>query len=188
MAPSQRNYSLDDYFDVENHSDLRFEYFAGQIFAMAGASYRHNRISSNLLAALVTRLRGSSCSALGSDMRVSTTSGLYTYPDAVIVCGEPELSRHPFDRGETLTNPAILVEVLSESTRLYDLGEKFDHYRAVPSVMECLFVEQETISIERRWLDGREWRSETVRDLSAVLHLTGAPVQLAVSEVYAGVF
>ncbi|HUO84417.1 MAG TPA: Uma2 family endonuclease [Thermoanaerobaculia bacterium] len=187
MAQSQRNYSLDDYFDVENHSDIRFEYFAGQIFAMAGGSYRHNRIGSNLLGGLVARLRGSFCSALGSDMRVSTVSGLYTYPDGVVVCGQPELSHHPFDRGETLINPSVIIEVLSDSTRLYDLGEKFDHYRAIPSLRECIFVEQNLMSVERRWVESGEWRSETLRGAAERLRFLAVPVEIPLSEIYDGV-
>ncbi|HVR38255.1 MAG TPA: Uma2 family endonuclease [Thermoanaerobaculia bacterium] len=187
MPQSQRNYSLDDYFDVETHSEIRHEYFAGQIFAMAGGSYRHNRISSNIVVALGVRLRGTSCTPLGSDMRISTESGLYTYPDALVVCGEPELLKHPIDRGETLTNPVLLIEVLSKSTRQYDLQEKFDHYRAITTLRECLFVEQEVVSVERRWLSEGSWRSESRANLSEVLRLTSVPAELPLSEIYEGV-
>lgn len=188
MQQSQRNYSLEEYFDVESHSDMKFEYFSGQIFAMTGASFRYNQISLNIAAALRSRLRGSRCRPLGSDMRVGTASGLYTYPDGVIVCGEPVLSRHPADRGETLMNPSAIFEVLSRSTRLYDMGEKFDHYRSIASIRECIFVEQESIRVEHRKLEEGEWRSTIHEAVSDVLRLVTATVELPLADVYEDVF
>ncbi|HVT03033.1 MAG TPA: Uma2 family endonuclease [Thermoanaerobaculia bacterium] len=184
MQQSRRNYTLDDYFDVERHSTIKHEYLTGQIFAMAGASYRHNQIAANLLASVGARLRDTPCTVLGSDMRVLTASGLYTYPDVVIVCGAVELAQHPLDPGETLTNPTAIVEILSRSTGEYDLQEKYDHYRSIPSFRECLFVEQDIVGIERRWEEGGTWRSESQSEWKGVIRFHSVAIEVAISEIY----
>src|SRR5690348_15421308 len=123
MRQSQRHYSLDEYFFAEEVSPLKHEYFAGEIFTMAGGSLNHEQISLNVAAAFHAALRGSPCQAFNSNMRVRTASGLYTYPDASIVCGAPDIVE--VKGTATVGNPVVLVEVLSDSTRDYDRGLKF---------------------------------------------------------------
>ena len=118
----ERHYSVDEYFAVEASSPIKHEYCTGEIFAMAGASVAHNDITANLVGALRLSLRGTGCRAFANDLRVLTPGGLYTYPDAVVICGRIELT--PV-RPDTVTNPVLLAEVLSEATRDYDRGEKF---------------------------------------------------------------
>src|SRR5216117_3333009 len=110
---SQRHYSIDDYFKVEEMSAVKHEYYDGEIFAMAGASLQHNEIAANVLAELRARLRDSDCGAYGSDLRIQTTGGLYTYSDISVICGRAQLV---LERSDTVVNPVILVEVLSEAT------------------------------------------------------------------------
>src|SRR2546430_10656998 len=109
------SYTLDDYLSLQRRIEDRLEYFNGEIYVVAGGSEGHNRISRNVLRLFDAALADSSCEAFGSDMRVSTPSGLYTYPDASIICGQKVSGA-----SETLTNPIVIVEVLSESTRNYD--------------------------------------------------------------------
>ena len=110
---SQRRYSLDEYFAVEETSRIKNEYYDGQIFAMAGASLQHNRIAANLLTIIRPSIADRGCEAFGSDLRIQTPGGLFTYPDLTAVCGEPLLIE---GRPDTLTNPVMIVD--RKSTRL----------------------------------------------------------------------
>ncbi len=118
---SQRRYSLDEYFAVEETSRVKNEYYDGEIFAMAGASLQHNEIAANLLTGIRPVLVNRGCRVFGSDLRVQTPAGLFTYPDLSIVCGDPLLIQ---GRPDTLTNPIVLIEVLSDAMREYDRGQK----------------------------------------------------------------
>ncbi len=121
--------SPQEYLTLERQAETKSEYYAGEVFAMAGASRKHNTIVPNLLYLLVGQLKGRSCEVYNSDMRVKVSvTGLYTYPDLTVVCGKP---RFDDDQEDTLLNPTVIVEVLSKSTEAYDRGEKFAMYRAL---------------------------------------------------------
>jgi Uma2 family endonuclease len=184
MQEAQRHYTIDDYFADDAMSQVRNEYFDGEILAMAGGSPNHNRISRNVLLALEPQLRAGRCESLGSDTRILTASGLYTYPDAVVIFGPFILSG---DRFETITNPTVLVEVLSPSTRDYDRGEKFELYRSIPSFRDYLLVEQATVGVEHRWRASDEWLSESKTSLDDVVRLDSIGVTLKVLDLYARV-
>jgi len=180
MARPQRHYSIDEYFAVEAMSALRHEFFDGEIFAMAGGSQNHNEIAINLRNAMSSLARSHGCRSFVSDVRLRTPGGLYTYPDSMVVRGKAELTN---DRLETLTNPVVLAKVLSTSTRDYDRGQKFDLYRSIPSLRDYLLVDQFTVSIEHRWLDGSIWSSASHASREAQFRLAGLPVTIRVSEV-----
>ncbi|HYM59682.1 MAG TPA: Uma2 family endonuclease [Thermoanaerobaculia bacterium] len=184
MQEAQRHYTIDEYFAVETMSPVRNEYFEGEILAMAGGSANHNRIARNVLLSLEPKLREGPCESLGSDTRILTASGLYTYPDVVVICGPVILSG---DRLETITNPTVLVEVLSPSTRDYDRGEKFELYRSIPSFREYLLIEQSAVDVEHRWRSGDEWLSERKSALQDVIRLNSIEVDLKVADLYARV-
>src|SRR5689334_9921855 len=112
-AVTARRYTLEEYFDLERSRDFKSEYYRGEIFAMAGGSVPHSRIASNLIRRVGLALEGGSCEVFTSDMQVKCPTGLYTYPDASIVCGRPELD---LMRKDILLNPRVLFEVLSPST------------------------------------------------------------------------
>lgn len=182
----QRHYSVDDYFAVEATSTIKHEYYQGEIFAMAGASVAHNDITASVLATLRVALRGTGCRAFGSDLRLRTPEGLYTYPDVMVICGHIELTP---DRPDTVTNPVLLVEVLSDATRDYDRGEKFTLYKAIPSLREYLLIEQNQVAVDyRQRQEPNEWRSTAYDVLSAVVRLGFVPVELALNEIYRDVF
>jgi Uma2 family endonuclease len=181
----QRHYSLDDYFAVEESSPLKHEFLNGEIFAMAGASVEHLHITGNLVRALRNRLRGSDCNAFGSDLRVATPAGLYTYPDVAVICGP--LALQP-GRPATATNPVVLIEVLSDATRDYDRGEKFDLYRSMPTLREYVLIEQREIRVERFHLVEAAWKVEVSDDLSSALELAAGPTTLPLTEIYEYVF
>ncbi len=147
MQYSQRHYSLDEYFGIEEMSEARHEYFSGEIFAMSGGSRNHNEIALNLREPLNAVVRDRGCRTFVSDVRLKTPAGLYTYPDVMVICGKAELTG---DRLETVTNPVVLAEVLSNATRDYDRGQKFDLYRSIPTLRDYLLTDQYSVFIEHR--------------------------------------
>src|SRR5258708_7680372 len=131
-ALPEMTWTVERYLAFERESDLRHEYLNREIFALAGASLRHNLIAANTLASLHSQLRKRECTVYPSDMRLKVSrTGLYTYPDLSVVCGTPQLED---DHQDTLLNPTLIIEVLSPSTESYDRGKKFQHYRTVETL------------------------------------------------------
>ena len=136
----------EEYLARERRAETKSEYLRGEVFAMAGASRAHNLIASNAAGELRQQLRDRPCEVYPSDMRVKVSpSGLYTYPDVTVVCGEPQFEDAEVD---TLLNPKVLVEVLSPSTADYDRGGKFTHYRRLPSLQEYVLISQDRPLVE----------------------------------------
>ena len=171
----------EEYLRIERAAEFKSEYFAGEMFAMAGGSPEHSFLKTNITAALNVRMRERKCKVYDSDLRVLVSAtGLYVYPDATVVCGP--LETHD---GDTATNPTLLVEVLSDSTEVYDRTTKFDHYRKIPSLREVLFVSQHQPIVERfsRGADGT-WNLTDARGLEASIELPSLGVSLPLAEVY----
>src|SRR5437667_1934288 len=124
---AKQNYSAEQYLALEREAEYKSEYINGQIYAMAGASREHIAIATNLIGELHAQLKGRPCRVYNSDMRVRVKpTGMYTYPDVAALCGEPRFDDEQVD---TLTNPSVIIEVLSPSTEAYDRRGKFSHYR-----------------------------------------------------------
>ena len=183
----ERWISPEDYLLAERQAETKSEYLDGQVFAMAGASRKHNLIVVNVLVALGGQLRGGPCEVYPSDMRVRVTAtGLYTYPDVTVVCGTPELEDV---HGDTLLNPTLLVEVLSDSTERTDRGRKAVHYRRLATLQEYLLVSQSEARIERYRRAGEgEWRLTEALALDDVLELDSIGCTLPLRDVYERVF
>lgn len=131
----------EQYLEIERKAERKSEYWRGEMFAMAGATREHNLVVLNAASEAREKLRSKSCEVYAADMRVRVEhSGLYTYPDVVIVCGGPQFLD---DRRDTLLNPAVIIEVLSPSTEAYDRGRKFEQYRSIPSLRQYLLLAQE---------------------------------------------
>jgi Uma2 family endonuclease len=172
-----------DYLAFERKSEIKHEYFDGEIFAMAGAKRNHNIIVGNLAGLVWQNLKGKDCEFYPNDMRVFVPeTGLYTYPDLVVVYGEPQFQDDIFD---TLLNPTLLIEVLSESTESYDRGKKFQHYRSIESLQEYILVSQEEARIEKyvKHGDGFWLLSEAV-GLESSIEFSSIECEIALSEVY----
>jgi Uma2 family endonuclease len=153
---------------------------------MAAASYEHCLIKDNLAGETRSQLKDSPCRVVTSDLRVKVlATGLYTYPDVVIICDQPQFEDSQFD---TLLNPRAVIEVLSDSTEKYDRGDKFEHYRKIPSLQEYVLVAQNRPLVHRyvRQADG-DWRLTAFDDLSQALELASVPVRVPLAEVYRGV-
>ena len=136
----------EQYLELERQAETKSEYFAGEIFAMAGASPEHNLISGNAFGVLWSQLRDRPCTAYGSDMKVRSTQEHYAYPDVTVVCGEAQFGG---EEREVLLNPTLIVEVLSPSTEAWDRGGKFEQYRQRESLQEYLLIAQDRPHVER---------------------------------------
>jgi len=174
----------EEYLRIERTAEGKSEYVDGEMFAMSGASLRHGLIVGNLVRELGNHLRHGPCIVAPADLRVATDRRRhYTYPDVVVICDPPEFVDAQLD---TVTNPKVIVEVLSDSTEKYDRGAKFERYRAVPTLSEYLLVSQDRVHIElyTRQSDGgwflREWN-----DPAAEVELTSLGCRLKIGEVYA---
>jgi Uma2 family endonuclease len=171
-----------EYLDLERKSEERTEYIAGRIFAMSGASRRHNLIAGNVHGLIWAQLRGRPCEAYMADMRVKVAqTTMYTYPDIVAVCGEPQFEDAQVD---TLLNPTVIVEVLSESTEAYDRGEKFAHYRRLESLREYVLVAQNRVRIEHYRREGEQWVLSEISEEGGTLDLPSIDCHVSVGAVY----
>ncbi|HVR07312.1 MAG TPA: Uma2 family endonuclease [Thermoanaerobaculia bacterium] len=178
--------TAEEYLALERVALEKSEYLDGQMVAMPGGTYRHSLISVNLIQAIGRHLQRP-YKVLNSDMRVLVpATGLYTYPDVVVIRGEPTLSDQHRDN---LTNPAVIIEVLSPSTESYDRGRKFRHYQTLDSLREYLLISQDRPKVEHflREDDRERWRPTVVTDLAASITLPSIGCQLELSEIYDGV-
>jgi len=176
-------YTPEEYLALEEKADHKSEFFNGEIFAMAGGSYNHNVIAGNINAALNQFAESKPCVAFTSDMRVLVkANGLYTYPDATLVCGQVEFAE---GRNDTITNPLIIVEVLSKSTRDYDRGFKFESYRLIETLQDYLLIDQERVHVEyfHKLEDGR-WVLIETNLPEAELTLQTINFPLPISRIY----
>ena len=179
---AQPVYTVEEYLALEREAEHKSEFVNGQILAMSGASRAHNLIVNNVSREVSLQLKGRPCETYSSDMRVQVNdTGMYAYPDVVVVCGEPHFEdTHP----ETLTNPTVIVEVLSSSTEAYDRGAKFAHYRRLEALQEYVLIAQDRCSVERFARRGREWLFSEAVALSDTVALTSIDCRLALAEVY----
>jgi Uma2 family endonuclease len=180
-ARTRRILTLDDYFDVELRSEAKHEFLDGEILGMAGGSPRHNAVARNLLRILASALRSGPCQVFGSDQRVATPDELHTYPDLSVFCTPLVLVG---GRPPTATNPTVLVEVLSDSTRDYDRGDKLARVQRIGSLTDILLVEPAFVSVEHWTRTESGWVVATHRDPSAVVQLAGCEAAVPLPEVY----
>jgi Uma2 family endonuclease len=179
----QTRFTAAEYLARERAAETRSEFFDGEIFAMAGASRKHNLITLNVGAELREQLKGRPCETYVSDMRVKVNStGLYTYPDVVVVCGEPQFEDEQID---TLLNPTLIIEVLSASTEEYNRVEKFAQYRRVESLRGYVLIAQNQCQVEQYVRQPEnQWLLTDASDPSAILSLPAIDARLALAEIY----
>jgi Uma2 family endonuclease len=174
------NYTYAEYLGFEASSNVKHEFLDGQIYAMAGGTPEHAALAAAVITLLGPQLRGGQCRPFNSDLRVRTPTGLTTYPDVTVVCGPREL-----DAADPLavTNPALIVEVLSRSTEEYDSGDKFEHYKSFASLREYVLVSHRDRSVEIRSRGEDGWSTNLVREGEVAALSIGA--RLEVRELYA---
>jgi Uma2 family endonuclease len=172
-----------EFLERERLATTKSEFFRGEVFAMSGGSVAHNLISLNIGTTLNNTLAEGPCRVFPSDQRIAPPTGLITYPDVSVVCGELEFLDQ---REDTLTNPLVIVEVLSPSTERYDRGKKFEHYRSIPSLREYLLVSQEEATVEcySRDPDDGTWVLREAHGLEASVSITSLVCVLRLADVY----
>ena len=174
-----------EYLQLDRAAETRSEFFDGEVFAMAGGTRAHSVIALNLGGELRQRLKGASCVVYNSDLRVKVeATGLITYPDLSVVCGP---QRFLDQEGDTLLNPTLLIEVISDSTEAYDRGKKFEHYRQITSCREILLVSQREPRIEQYIRQPAEWTLKEAVGMQAQLELPSVGIVLPLAEVFANV-
>jgi Uma2 family endonuclease len=185
-AREQAFLTPEQYLEIERLAAYKSEYISGQMFAMAGGSPTHSLIAMNIGVELGTRLRGTSCRVYNSDLRVAfEATNLYTYPDVTVSCERPT---YVGSQSDALTNPTLIVEVLSPSTELYDRGEKFAHYQRSATLAEYVLVAQDHARVERytRTSEGG-WLLFVAEGFDSTIELLSIDVTLALSDIYANV-
>jgi len=175
-------YTADEYLVFERHAPYKSEFHNGQLFAMTGASRKHNLIAVNIVRELSLQLKKRPCEAYINAMRVQAAEARhYYYPDVAVICGPAQFADNQFD---TLLNPTVLIEVLSPSTEAFDRGGKFSDYRKIPSLCQYVLVAQEQPSIECFTRQDKGWVLTEAVGLEVVMPLISIACSLSLREVY----
>jgi Uma2 family endonuclease len=185
VAYGKNKLTLEEYLRFERSSPDKHEYYKSEIFAMAGAGLRHNKIFSNLFGELTVKLKGKNCSPYGSDMRIHIPENtLFTYPDISIICGD--IITSPEDE-ETATLPIVIIEILSPSTKQYDRGSKFKLYRDIPTLKEYILVDSESVNIEAFTINERgHWELQEYKNLNRELSISAVDIIIPLADIYEG--
>ncbi len=185
MLPQIKFYTPEEYLALEEKAPVKSEYFQGRIYQMTGASFKHNVITANLSGLLYQSLNRNTCQHFIGDMRLLVkTNGLYTYPDVMVVCGPVDLAAGPL---ETLTNPLLIIEVLSDSTAEYDRTDKFELYKGLESLQNYVLVDQHRAYIQvfrRLENEPRLWALESFSGLESQAYFPALELRLDLADIY----
>jgi len=181
-ALPEKYMSLEEYFQFEETSDIKHEYYQGMVFAMAGASENHNLIAMAVGITLGVQLDDKPCRPYPADFRLKIESAnVYTYPDLSVICGETRLAD---GRRDTFVNPTVLIEVLSDSTEAYDRAKKSEFYRTIPSLQEYLLIAQDRPHVERYRRQGHDWLLSEYSSLDDEVTLDSIGCILSLAAIY----
>jgi Uma2 family endonuclease len=185
VSYNRHYYTIEEYLEMERASNVKHEYYQGEVFAMSGASHRHNIIFSNVFGKMCMQLNNSACRPYGSDMRMHIPENtLFTYPDISVYCGEPIITDEEED---TIIHPTIIIEILSKSTGSYDRGQKFKLYRDIPTLKEYVLIDTEKICVEAfRINTHNHWELEVFKVLQETVLIPTVGVSLSMQEIYRG--
>jgi Uma2 family endonuclease len=187
-APAlKRKFSIEEYLQFEEQAEQKHEYHNGNVLPMSGGTIEHNQIAANMIAEIKIALRKQrkSCMVTTSDMKIwLETAQRFVYPDVSVICETPQFYQKHRD---ALTNPLLLVEVLSESTEAYDRGKKFERYSLLPFFREYILVNQYEPSVEVFFRDHDrpdDWQYHRETGLDSVIHLKSIDCRIALKEIY----
>jgi Uma2 family endonuclease len=183
LQPKEKFISPEAYFFMEESAQVKSEYYHGEIFDMGGASVNHNLITSNVIVALGNSMQNASCLIFPSDIKVQIDrDNHYAYPDISLVCGDIEYAEN---RNDIISNPLVIFEILSESTKDYDRGFKFAAYRNIASLKDYILIDQYTVSVEYFFKKGQnEWGLKVYRNISDTFEIRSVNAVLSLASVY----
>lgn len=183
VAYQKSRYTIQEYLEMEKASTTKHEYFQGEVFAMSGASDRHNWLFSNIFLAVGNLLKGSKCIPFGSDMRMNIPENtLFTYPDISIYCNN--IIQSEFDE-DTVILPTVIIEILSKSTKSYNRGQKFKLYRDIPSLKEYILIDSESISVEAFYINEKQnWELKEYKTLDENLAFVTFGFNIPLKAIY----
>lgn len=177
--------TVGDYLALDRAAEYKSEFHDGELYPISAVSFEHSTIAANATRRIAEKLDGTPCRVLVQPLRVRVTSAKFVYPDLMVVCGRPEFTDEVQD---TVTNPRVVIEVLSPSTADYDYATKFQLYRNLPSFTEYLLVEQNTPKVEVfRHFEGTDWLLSTYAGLNEVVPVKCLNISIPLAELYAGV-
>ncbi len=185
--PKKQYYTKEEYLEMEAAADFKSEYYQGEIFAMSGGSPDHSTICFNLNRRVGEAIDNKKCRGFESNMKLEIASAdAYVYPDLMVVCGQVELAENTSD---VITNPMLIIEVLSPSTESFDRGLKFEYYRSLPSLKEYVLVSQDKPKIETYFRQNRNsWTYTIVEGLDKTLMFQSLEYKISPKEIYLRIF
>jgi Uma2 family endonuclease len=188
VAQPQKRYTPQEYYALERDAAYKSDYYDGEIFAMSGGTGPHSRIIANIVGEIHYRLKGTPYAVYESSLRVLVrATGLRTYPDASVFCGEIDYDPEDPEK-TTATNPTVLFEVLSPTTELYNRGAKADHYRRIESLKTHVLIAQASAHVEVYHRQSKAtWMFSEEREITGKLVIPSIKVELALADIYAGV-
>lgn len=186
IALPRKKLTSQEYLAIERAADFKSEFFDGEMFAMAGTSKEHSRITVNLTIQFGNALKGRFCEPFSSDLRVKVSAnGLYTYPDLTIVCGPVDVED---EQADVLLNPTLIIEVLSPGTERYDRGKKFDLYRELESLQEYVLVSQDQYRVEQFLRgNGGDWGYRVAFKEDDIVEFPSVGCSIPLKDIYARV-
>jgi Uma2 family endonuclease len=185
MLPLKKQiYTLEEYLELDHESEEKIEFWDGNIFTLAGASANHNQVQFNLILALGNKLRGKGCRVFPSDMRVKVPAySPYRYPDLSALCGEAEFEK--LGKQELLVNPSLIIEILSESTEVFDRSYKFTYYKSIESFTEYLLIAQDRPHVSQFVKQSdNSWLNHEFNALEEKFGVVSLDCELDLSELY----
>lgn len=182
-APKYNFITQEAYLEMERASEVKHEYYKGEVFAMSGASVTHNEIAYNLNSIIIPHLKNKNCKMYRSDLRIHIPSNsLYTYPDFSIICGKPETTDVFADN---VTNPSVLIEILSKSTKDYDRGTKFNLYRSIQALKEYIIISSLSVQVEKyNRLDDDSWNLKEFNKLTDNFYISAIGLTVILKDIY----
>lgn len=185
LAQAEKKYTVEDYLRMERGSSTKHEFMDGKILSAAGSSRQHNLIGTNTTVAIGSRLRGNKCELYVNDMRVQLSRNRFSYPDVVVVSGEPKFADSETD---ILLNPTVVVEVFSRATIGYDKTVKLESYLAMDSIREILLVKEDEMRVEHYFKqNAKQWVYRIYNAGDDVITLDSVNCKISVSEIYSQV-
>ncbi len=177
--------SEEEYLRLERAAVTKSEFVDGEMFAMSGGTRAHSALAVRWGGEISAKLRGRNCHVYSSDLRIRTQgAGSYVYPDVSVVCGKPETHRKADD---ILTNPTVVIEVLSPSTEAYDRGAKFGLYREIPSLQDYILVHADAVHVEQFSRQPDNWVFREYSGLEALVHIASIDCTVALKDIYEGI-